>query len=275
MRLQQNSDASPGETISVVMDGSPVRIHLEVCGPEDGPRLLVMHGWGASTALMKPLIDSLSDRFRIAAFDFPGHGSSPVPPNGYGMSGHLDVLRGVIDHLEWTSFGVAGHSNGGRVALAWAAQQPEALRYLVLIAPSGARRRRTAGYYVRFWTARILKAPFQLLPGRLKEPGLDWLRHSLVWRLLGSSDYRSLDGVMRETFVQTVNYYVEDSLGSVRVPVLLLRGANDEAISAEQIRTLERGLPDAGQMTIDDAGHYAHMDRPDIVAAAIRQMEAA
>ena len=275
MRLQQNSDASPGDTISVAMDGSPVRIHLEVSGPQDGPRLLVMHGWGASTALMRPLIASLSDTFRVAAFDFPGHGSSPVPPGGYGMPGHLEVLRGVIDHLGWTSFGIVGHSNGGRVALSWAAEAPSALRYLVLIAPSGVRRRRTMGYYVRFWTARILKAPFQLLPGRLKELGLDWLRHSLVWRLLGSSDYRSLDGVMRETFVQTVNHYVEDILGRVRVPVLLLRGANDDAISAEQIRTLERGLPDAGQMTIDDAGHYAHMDRPDIVAAAIRQMEAA
>lgn len=277
MRLQQNSESNQGDTLSLSMAGKPVRVHLEVYGAEDAARILVLHGWGASAELMRPLLEGLRKDYRVAAIDFPGHGKSPLPPSGYGIPEHCEIVEQVVRHLGWTRFGIVGHSNGGRVSLAWTASLPEDLdvAWLVLIAPSGIRRRRTAGYYVRSWTARILKAPFFVLPGRLRAFGLDWLRHSLVWRYLGSSDYRALEGVMRETFVQTVNHYVDESLHDIRVPVLVLRGSDDEAITAEQVETLVAGLPDAGHMTIQYAGHYAQLDRPDVILAAIRQMGAA
>lgn len=263
-------------TVEVTLEGHLTPVHLVQAGPENAPRLLFLHGWGASIQHMKPLMDALSDRFRMAAVDFPGHGQSPVPPGSYGMEGHLDVIEGVVEHLGWTTYGIVGHSNGGRAALVWSATRAAAgtVSFMVLIGPSGIRRKRTTSWYVRTWTARFLKAPFALLPRPLRDPGLDWLRHSLVWRLLGSSDYRALEGVMRETFVRTVNVYVTDLLPDITVPVLILRGANDEAITDTQVRHLVGGLPDAGLFTIEDAGHYAQLDRTDIVAAAIEEMAA-
>ena len=274
MRVAQNSDAEP---LQLTLDGAPVRVHLEVKGPENGERILLLHGWGASTELMRPLLDGLSDTFRVAGFDFPGQGKSPVPPQGYGVQGHIEIVEGVMAHLGWDRCGIVGHSNGGRVALSWVGSGRGAghADWMALIAPSGVRRKRTAGYWIRFWTARILKAPFSILPGQLRDFGLDWLRHSLVWRLLGSSDYRALEGAMRQTFVQTVNHYVEDVLPAVNVPVLILRGSNDDAISADQVGRMAALLPDAGVSAIEGAGHYAHLDRPDIVTAAIRKLAAA
>lgn len=272
--VQRNSDSESAEQLTVMMDGEPIVIRISVSGPENGAQLIVMHGWGSSTSLMQPLIKRLEESFHVAAFDFPGHGESPLPKNGYGMPGHLDVLRGVLSHLEWTSYGIVGHSNGGRVALVHAAQTSDDVRFLALIAPSGIRRKRSLSFYVRSWSARILKAPFALLPGPLRNVGLDWLRHSLVWRLLGSSDYRALQGVMRETFVQTVNHYVDDVLPSVKAPVLLLRGERDEAITRDQIERMMSLLPDGGAFEVPDAGHYAHLDRPEVIALAIRELHA-
>jgi len=261
--------------VEVPLGGRPTPVHLVQAGPTGGPRLLMLHGWGASLRHMQPLMDVLSTRFRMAAIDFPGHGQSPPPASGYGMDGHLEVIEGILRHLGWTSYGIVGHSNGGRAALTWTATRGgDTVSCLTLIAPSGIRRKRSAAWYVKTWTARILKAPFSLFPRPVKDAGLDWLRHSLVWRLLGSSDYRALEGVMRETFVRTVNHYVEDLLPSVNVPVLVIRGSTDDAITHDQVQRLVDGLPDAGLFTIDGAGHYAQLDRTDVVAAAIAELAA-
>lgn len=262
-------------SLSVEVEGTSTAVHVEVGGPSDAARILVLHGWGASIEHMRGLIDDLSRDHLVAAVDFPGHGQSPTLAVGYGMEGHLDVIEAVLDHLGWTSFAVIGHSNGGRAAISWAASSrggDRSVSAMALVAPSGIRRRRTARYYAKAWTARLLKAPFQIFPGPLKRAGLDWLRHSLVWRLLGSSDYRSLEGSMRETFVRTVNHYVEDVLTEVSCPVVLIRGENDDAISDEQLQVMQRGLPDAGMFIIPDAGHFAQMERPDIVAQAVREL---
>lgn len=260
--------------VDVTLEGSSARVFLMESGPESGPRLLVLHGWGASIEQMKPLMDGLSGHFRVAAVDFPGHGRSPVPEKAYGMEGHLDIIDAIVAHLGWSAFGIVGHSNGGRAALTWAATRAESvsLSFMTLIAPSGIRRQRGASWYAKTWTARTLKAPFRLLPGRIQESGLDWLRHSLLWRVLGSSDYRTLEGVMRETFVRTVNHYVTSLLPRIKVPVLVVRGENDDAISDQQVRTLVDALPDGGLYTVTGAGHYAQLDRPDIVVASILSM---
>jgi len=261
--------------LEVLVEGTSMPVHLEIRGPQDADRILVLHGWGASTEHMRGLIELLSADFRVAALDFPGHGSSPVPSVGYGMEGHLDVIDAVIGHLGWSRFRIVGHSNGGRAAITWAARHAGEgrLTSLALVAPSGIKRQRTVGFYVKSWTARLFKAPFQILPEPLKSAGLDWLRHSLLWRLLGSSDYRALEGSMRETFVRTVNHYVEELLPQVDVPVLIMRGDQDSAITHEQVETMQRGLSDAGLFTIEGAGHFAQMERPDIVAEAIRSVE--
>lgn len=257
--------------VEVPVEGTSTPVYLVQSGPESGPCLLVLHGWGASIEQMKPLMAMLATHFRVAALDFPGHGRSPVPPTGYGMDGHLDVIDTVLGYLNWDSFGIVGHSNGGRAALTWAATRPipPSLAFLALVAPSGIPRKRTASWYAKTWTARTLKAPFQILPSRLRGLGLDWLRHSLVWRLLGSADYRALEGVMRETFVRTVNHYVTDLLPAIKVPVLVIRGDRDEAITDHQVRTLVNGLSEGGLFTVPEAGHYAQLDRPDIVSTAI------
>jgi len=260
--------------VNVTMGGTPIRVQVVQKGAASGPRVLVLHGWGSSTALMQPLVDELASTCQVLALDFPGHGGSPVPTEPYGVPEHIEILEQVVAQAGWNEFGVVAHSNGGRVSLEWVAggSSGYTVSWMALIAPSGVRRKRTASYYVKSWSARLLKAPFQILPGPVRDAGLDWLRHSLVWRLLGSSDYRSLEGPMRGTFVKTVNHYVEDRLPLVASPVLLLRGELDQAISADQVQRMAAALPDSGVFEIEGAGHYAHRDRSDIVLGAINIM---
>jgi len=213
----------------------------------------------------------LENTHTVVSVDFPGHGRSPNPPSPWGVPENASLVQQVVNQTIEGPFSIIAHSNGGRVALFLASEDGglPGLEKIVLISPSGVRRKRTLRYYIRISVATILKAPFQILPGRPGEFALDWLRHSLIWRLLGSSDYRSLDGVMRDSFVKTVNYYIEQRLNAVPYPVLIFRGRKDEAITQAQVETMEHAIPDAGLVTVEEAGHYAFLDRPDIVRAAI------
>jgi len=271
--LQQRISASRQiNTFEVDLSGSRARLSYELSGPEDGVHVLLLHGWGSSALHMRPVAAWLSDTYRVINVDLPGHGASPPPSRAWGVPEHADAILKLLDQIDVGPFSIFGHSNGGRIALFMASEPspPPELRKLILVSPSGIRRRRTAAYHVRRGAASVLKSPFSLLPERAREFGLDWLRHSLVWKMLGSADYRELEGVMRETFVKTVNCYLEDRLRLVDVPVLILRGSRDDAVSNEQMRVIETSVADAGLFTIEDAGHYAYLDRPGVVSAAAR-----
>lgn len=247
-------------------------LNVEVNGPESGEPLLLLHGWGSSARLMRVLADAFSDEFRVYNVDLPGHGLSPAPPEPWGVPEHAELVFHLIRETVGQPANIIGHSNGGRIAL-YMASEPEmmpSIERLVLISPSGITPRREWKYFARKYTASALKAPFELLPGTLREFGLDWLRHSLIWKALGSSDYRHLQGVMRGTFVKTVNFHVDDRVRLIRAPTLLFWGDRDEAVSRYQMDVLEAGIPDAGLVVLPGAGHYGYLDDPDTVIAATR-----
>lgn len=251
---------------------SPRDLHLETDGPVDGPPIVLLHGWGSGARQMRPIARGLADRFRTYALDLPGHGLSPPPPAPWGVPEHATLVHELITERIGSPVTVIGHSNGGRIALYMASDPAfrDALTGLVLVSPSGITPQRTWRYHVRRNLARLLKAPFRWLPGSLREHGLDWLKHSLVWRALGSSDYRQLDGVMRDTFVKTVNCYLDDRVHRIQVPVLLCWGDRDEAVSRRQMRVLEERIPDAGLVVLEEAGHYGYVDDLNTFLAATR-----
>ncbi|HYE59209.1 MAG TPA: alpha/beta hydrolase [Rhodothermales bacterium] len=250
------------------------RLHAEVTGPEGAPPVLVLHGWGSSAHMMRPVAEVLADRFRVHNLDLPGHGQTPLPPEPWGVPEYAALVAAYLDANGLSGpLPAIGHSNGGRILLHMASDAATARRFsrLVLVSPSGIRRTPSFKTRLKRLVARILRAPFMILPdGPLRAACLDWLRHSLVWRLLGSADYNRLTGVMRETFVRTVGHYVEDRLSRIHVPVLVFWGDQDRDIVREQVDRLVAGLPDAGLVVLEGAGHYGYLDRMDVFEAATR-----
>ncbi len=247
-------------------------LHVETAGPEAAPPVLLLHGWGSSAALMAPIARALAPDYRVYNLDLPGHGLSPAPPAPIGVPEHAALVADFIREHIGQPVSVVGHSNGGRISLYMAADPAlgRLIRRLVLVSPSGITPKRSWKYYLRRFVARALKAPFEPLPEPLRGFCLDWLRHSLVWKALGSSDYRRLEGSMRETFVKTVNFHVDDAVRRIQAPTLLFWGSRDEAVSRYQMDQLAARIPDAGLVVLDGAGHYGYLDAPAQFIAATR-----
>lgn len=260
------ADARPAET------ADPVAI--QASGPKGAPLVIVLHGWGSSAAIMRGFSARLEDAYRVVRVDLPGHGNAPQPVRAMGMEDHVELVSRILQD-EAPQNGRAhfvGHSNGGRISLYMASRKPwsQLVRSMTLISPSGIPRPTSTSTRFKRGLASSLKAPFQILPGKAREAGLDWLRHSLVWRALGSSDYRKLQGPLRETFVQLVNTYVDRDLDQIETPTLLFWGDQDEAIIKPQIDALQAGIGDLGLVTLEGAGHYGFLDEPETVYAATR-----
>lgn len=177
---------------------------------------------------------------------------------------HADLIHDLIRSHFGTPVSIIGHSNGGRIAMYMASDEfmKSMVKRLVLIGPSGIKPKRTAKYYVRKYVARALKAPFEILPARLREAGLDWLRHTLLWNLLGSSDYRRLSGVMRDTFVKTVSTHLDEQVTQIKAPTLIFWGDEDQEVGRDEVEKLENRIADAGLVVLQGAGHYAYLDDP-------------
>ncbi|WP_445664234.1 alpha/beta fold hydrolase [Fodinibius sp. AD559] len=233
-------------------------------GVQDKQPLLILHGWGSSKQVMMPLAKQLSDIRDCYVFDLPGFGNSSIPNEPWSVDNYADLIQQFIEDQDFNSVDLLVHSFGGRIALKLCAH-PDAkqlIEKVLITGGAGMKPKRGWKYYLRKYTAKMLKAPFMILPSSLREKALGWLRTTSLWGALGSSDYSKLDGVMRETFVKTVTEYLEPCLPNIPQEVLLLWGENDEAAPLYQAKRMEEGIEHAELVIIDHAGHYAFLDRP-------------
>jgi pimeloyl-ACP methyl ester carboxylesterase len=229
-----------------------------------GKPLLILHGWGSSSAVMMPLAEKLGKHRTCYLIDFPGFGSSPEPPQAWSVDDYADVTKAFAGEvIEEKPFDLLVHSYGARVALKLLTDESaESIDKVIFTGAAGLRPKRKPSYYFRKYTAKALKLPFLLLPGQAREKGLNRLRGTALWKKLGSSDYQQLSGVMRETFVKSVTEYLDPLLPQINHEVLLIWGRDDAATPLDQGERMDAGLKKSALVVMDGAGHYAFLDNP-------------
>lgn len=229
-----------------------------------GKPLIILHGWGSSSRVMFPVAGQLSSIRTCYLLDFPGFGNSAEPPRPFSIDDYTDLVEKFIGEQEFDSVDFLVHSFGGRVILKLLTRDSikERIDKVLITGGAGMKPKRKASYYFKKYLAKSLKAPFALLPEKLREKGLKKLRRTSLWQKLGSSDYQKLSGVMRETFVKSVSEHLDELLPEIDHDILLLWGTEDDATPLYQAERMNQELENSALVKIENAGHYVFLNKP-------------
>jgi len=97
--------------------------------------LLLLHGLGDHALVWSNLGNYLADRYHIVAPDMRGHGESSKPQQNYHFTDAIADLEALMEHLNWSTAHIIGHSWTGKLAAIWAKQHPERFRSMILVDP--------------------------------------------------------------------------------------------------------------------------------------------
>jgi pimeloyl-ACP methyl ester carboxylesterase len=268
-------------------------VHSLRRGPErpEGPAVLLVHGFGASTDHWRHNIPVLARSHEVHALDLLGFGRSAKPAGpAYGGALWRDQLVAYVNERIGRPTVVVGNSLGGFAALAAGVALGEQAAGVVLVnaagpfsdepTPSGgwgAIARRSIG-------GALLKSPVlqRLLFENLRRPATIRRTLNQVYidrtnvdeELVESIRRPSLDpgafGVFRTVFDIPRGQPLDELFAELRAPLLLLWGIRDPWINAAGRRAaFQRHAPPDTREVVLDAGHCPHDEVPDQVNAAL------
>lgn len=230
-----------------------ISINYECIG--SGAPVLLLHGWGADIAAMMPIANEVARLGKMAVcVDFPGFGKSDLPPAAWGVREYADTTKALIDKLGIRGCDLVCHSFGGRVTIMLAAEDETLFKRLVLVDAAGIRPKRTIKYYIKTYSYKLARRL-----ARIKLVNKAFRLDSKI-KSAGSDEYKSLSGVMRETFVKVVNLDLTDKLDKIKNETLIIWGENDTATPLYMGRLMEKKIERAGLAVIENAGHFSYAD---------------
>lgn len=246
-------------------------VHIEQAGK--GEPVVLLHGFGASTYSWRNVMPALAAGFRVVAIDLNGFGYTQRPRTfgSYTREGQAALVLSVMDALGLDSVHLMGHSYGGGLSLFIASRYPQRVRSLVLVdssAPTYANDRRSRAASVKPLLGLYLRS-FVLRPNTVRRA----LEHSfyddsLVTPELVQEYYERLrvEGVVDAYHGLTAPTRTASEpvvLEEIRMPTLVVWGAEDLLISAESGRRAAERMPDAEFALMEGVGHVPMEENPE------------
>jgi len=230
-----------------------------------GRPLVFVHGFPFSRSVWQKQIDAFRSSYRVIVPDLCGFGVSPTRFGSTTMAQYAGDLHRLLQKLETGPVVLVGHSMGGYVALAFAAQFPEMLSGLVLVSTKAgndtadvAKARRTTAEKVRSEGVHVVVDDMstKMLGRHQKDESLA----GQVRGLMASSHSVGVIGALLGMAERTDSTQL---LAQIEVPTLVITGTDDAVMPREESEKLAHGIPGSQLRAIYPAGHLVAFEQPD------------
>ncbi|MEW2508390.1 alpha/beta hydrolase [Amycolatopsis sp. NPDC047767] len=270
------------------IDTGRLRMHVAEAGA--GSPLLLLHGWAKHWYMWRHVMPLLGDSHRVIAVDLRGSGWSDAPRSGYRTADLVGDTRALLDALGLDRIALVGHDRGAAVAFQFALDDPDRVSHVVALNelhPYMDVRRVVRNAWRYLWT------PFVETPllGRFVLAHIPFFTRA--WLRLGVTDRASMPAdavaayvdVLRqpdiaragEQHMYQVAYHEfipmlrHPETRRLRPPALLLAGRADLFTPPAMPGDATPHGVDLRVEVVDGAGHHLPEERPDLVAAKIRE----
>lgn len=263
-----------------------VKTHYSWAGTE-GPAVILLHGAGpgacgaAGWRFMLPALAKAG--FRAYAVDQLSMGFTDTRPHAWPVNGHQSLVDHVHDFIEalcLDEVSLVGNSQGAYVAAKYAIDHPEKVNKVVLIGSN------TIYQAMQEVPERKLRSFFEVI-------GYDYTEESLRKFLYRNSSpdtpipeeliqlrhkAATRPGVKEandafDAYIKRMNeepklwdrFCIKDSLPKLKIPGLFIWGKQDNIAPVETAYKLEKLLPNFRFEYIENCGHQAQTDQPEVV----------
>ncbi len=228
------------------------------------PPLILIHGAGGSHLHYPPELRRLNG-FHVSALDLPGHGKS----EGLGrqtIADYVQIIQDFMDAINLPAAVIIGHSMGSAIALQLALDAPD--RALALVLLGSGSRLRVAPAILESTTN---EATFPLAVKTITEWSFGSNAPDRLKELATQRMGETRPTVLHSDFLACNNFDVSDRLGEIKIPTLILCGAEDKMTPPKYSKYLHKHIPNSELTTIEKAGHMVMLENPHEVADAIEQ----
>lgn len=256
---------------------------------ESGPPLIIVHGlYGASDNWISIARD-LADRFEVYVVDQRNHGRSPHS-DIHDYPAMREDLREFMESQDIKKAVLIGHSMGGKTVMSFAEAWPEKVQALISvdIAPKSyhnlALASRTAPNHTNLIDA-MLKLDLSKIESReeadralAESIGSERVRSFLLKSLRRKSDgtfewrinLEAISNNMEAIFAGMDREAIAARGGITGFPALFISGGDSEYIRVTDHQAIREIFPAAEFVTIPGAGHWVHVEQPDLLIKTIR-----
>ncbi|MGD0734043.1 MAG: alpha/beta hydrolase [Terracidiphilus sp.] len=264
MYLHENLTGVASQSITVAGH----RVHYLAEGPASGPVVVLVHGLGGSAEDWRSLAPRLTKAgFRVYIPDLPGYGRSEKPADfSYSIPDQAAVVVGFLDALSLKQVDLGGWSMGGWIVQRVAFDHPERIRHLMLFDSAGV-------YEKPSWDTNLFtpNTPAELDQlNALLSPHPQPIPAFVARDLLRRSRQRAWVIHRALASMLTGHDATDALLPQLKMPVLLVWGAEDHATPLSQGEKIHSLVPQSQFDVIQGCGHLAPLQcAPNIAPAVI------
>ena len=225
--------------------------------------LILIHGFLGSSRMWDPQIDFFKDYFRVIAPDIPGFGKSNKLKAHNNIHSIASLLLDCMEKKKIDKFNLLGHPMGGMITQEMAKKGVSKISKLVCY--STGPRGEMPG---RFETVDQSR-------DNLKKNGLEIMIRNIAktWFVKGENAkyFDICISVGKQASIETVdnaliafkNWNGVDTLKNIKNKTLIVWGDKDKSYNLEQIKTLEKNIPNSSLIVFNNCAHNIHLEEPE------------